>query len=340
MSHDVVPQRYRPTYRLDEVELIIRFARRGESLGMVGIAGVGKSNLINFLRDIQRNAQHLEQDLEHLHFSTVDATYWQQTPISLWKMMLDGLLQATRELPLPPEGDKVIPISEEQRVLNALRARLEWLCQERKQKIMFVLDDFDAAFEIGPLAMLERLNAFRSEGNRGHLSYLVFTKRLPHILGQEHDIEHKSKFYDLFRHNVYALEPYTTEDARQMLMHLNEVAGRPLSTRELAHIHALAGGHARLLKIVFDTWLAEPLSSSDTVGYFASRPDVQQECQRVLANLHEQEQKVALLLAQTDNTTEYQGTIDHLIRRGLLVKAAPPTWFSPLMARYLASYAG
>ncbi len=340
MSHDVVPQRYRPTYRLDEVELIIGFARRGESLGMVGIAGVGKSNLIDFLRGIQRNAQHLEQDVEHLHFTAVDATYWQKTPLSLWKMMLDGLLQATRELPPPPESDKVIPISEEQRVLNALRSRLEWLCQELKQKIMFVLDDFDAAFEIGPLAMIERLNGFRSEGNRGHLSYLVFTKRLPHILGQYHDIEHQSKFYDLFRHNIYALEPYTPEDARQMLMHLNEVAGRPLSTRELAQIYALAGGHARLLKIIFDTWLKEPPSSSDTVGYFASRPDVRHECQRILANLHEQERKVALLLARTDNTTEYQDTIDHLVRRGLLVKSAPPRWFSPLMASFLITHNG
>lgn len=335
MSHDVVPQRYRPTYRLDEVDLIIRFARRGESLGLIGIAGVGKSNLINFLRDIQHNAQHVEQDVEHLHFPIVDATYWQQTPISLWKIMLDGLLQATRELPPPPEGDKVIPISEEERVLNVLRARLEWLCQELRQKIMFVLDDFDAAFEMGPLAMLERLNGFRSEGNRGHLSYLVFTKRLPHVLGRNHDIEHKSKFYDLFRHNLYALEPYTSEDARQMLLHLNEVAGKPLNARDLAQIHALAGGHARLLKIVFDTWLKEPPSGTDSVAYFTSRPDVQHECRRILANLHEQEQDVALLATGADNTVEYRSTIDHLVRRGLLSESG--AWFSPLFAQFLST---
>jgi hypothetical protein len=333
MSHDVVPQRYRPTYRLDEVDLIIRLARRGESLGLVGTAGVGKSNLINFLRDIQRNSQHVEQNVEHLHFPIVDATYWQQTPISLWKMMFDGLLQATRELPPPPEGEKVIPISEEERVLNALRARLEWLCQELKQKIMFVLDDFDAAFEIGPLALLERLNGFRSEGNRGHLSYLVFTKRLPHVLGQDYNVEHKSKFYDLFRHNLYALEPYTSEDARQMLVHLNEVAGRPLNTRDLAQIHALAGGHARLLKIVFDTWLKEPPSGTDTIAYFESKPDVLHECQRILDNLHDQEQAAALSVAHTDNTAEYQSTVDHLVRRGLLSESG--AWFSPLFAQFL-----
>jgi hypothetical protein len=108
-----------------------------------------------------------------------------------------------------------------------------------------------------------------------------------------------------------------------------------LSTRELAHIHALAGGHARLLKIVFDTWLAEPPSSSDTVGYFASRPDIQQECQRVLANLHNQEQKVALLLTRTEDRAAYQGTVDHLVRRGLLTESG--AWFSPLFERFLSA---
>src|SRR6185295_4765003 len=116
---------------------------------------------------------------------------WQRTPLGLWKIMLDALDQATQELtsPLPPV-DKVIPISEEERVLNTLRSRLQWICQELEHQVMFVLDDFDAVFEIGPLSMLEWLSGLRSEGNREALSYLVFTKRLPHVLGQSHNLEH------------------------------------------------------------------------------------------------------------------------------------------------------
>ena len=183
--------------------------------------------------------------------------------------------------------------------------------------------------------MIERLNGFRSEGNRGHLSYLIFTKRLPHILGESYDMEHKSKFYDLFRQNIYALEPYTSEDARQMLVHLNEVAGKPLNTRDLTQIHALAGGHARLLKIVFDTWFKEPPSGADPVAYFATKPDVQHECQRILANLHRQEQDVALLEARADDTAGYRDTVAHLVCRGLLSESG--AWFSPLFAQFLST---
>ena len=327
--------RYRPEYRHDEVRLIIDSATRGESLAFVGIAGIGKSNLVNFLREYRgRPGGNGSVDL---FFPVVDATYWERTPASLWKMMLGALAQATDELSPPGKGNRVVQALEGERTLDALRVRLRWVCQELGHRVIFVLDDFDAVFEQGPLAMLERLNGLRSEGNRGYLSYLVFTKRLPHVLGRPHDLESRSKFYDLFRHHIYALEPYRPEDARRMLAHLNELAGRPLSDADLAQVHKLAGGHARLLKILFESWIRGGAPGSDPLRHFANNLDVRQECRRILSKLHRHEQEVALLLAQHQDTAEYQRAVAHLMRRGVLVKRDPVTWFSPLMAEFLRS---
>lgn len=338
MAGNVI-QRYRRTYREDEIRLIIRCASRGESLGFVGVAGAGKSNLVNFLRDMPRSAQYIGEDVERMFFPIVDVAHWPGTANSLWKMMLDALNQAAKELPpFPKDNNKVIPISEEERALGTLRTRLGWICQELKHRVMFVLDDFDAVFEGGPLAMLERLNGLRSEGNRDYLSYLTFTKRLPHILGRSYELENRSKFYHLLRHNLYALEPYSPDDAHQMLMHLNEVAERPLSQKDLVQIRALAGGHAQLLRTVFSLWINEGAPGADSIAYFVARPDVRQECQRILRNLHEQEQEVALEVARGQHTADHQDTIDHLARRGLLVTSDPITWFSPLFGRFLSTY--
>lgn len=337
MSSTIAP-RYQPTYREDEVRLIISFATRGESLGLMGMAGIGKSNLVNFLRNIQQQASQFQQEAQNLHFPVVDATYWQRTPSHLWKMMLASLSQATKDLPLPQAEDKIISIDEEERNLNALQSRLRRVCQEQGRKVMFVLDDFDIVFETGPLPMLEQLNGLRSEGNRGFLSYLVFTKRLPHILGREYDLANRSKFYDLFCHHVYALEPYTPEDAHQMLMHLNENAGRPLRSMELSQVRHLAGGHGQLLKIVFNLCLQDGMPGSDVVAHFAASPDVQQECRRILRNLHQEEQAVALKLAQGQIDNEDRPVVDHLFRRGLLLATEPVTWFSPLWEHFLKNY--
>lgn len=251
--------------------------------------------------------------------------------------MLDALDQATQELSPPPASDKVISISEEERVLNTLRSRLQWICQELEHQVMFVLDDFDAVFEIGPLSMLERLSGLRSEGNRELLSYLIFTKRLPHVLGRNHNLEHESKFYDLFRHHIYALEPYSAEDAHQMLKHLNEVAGNPLRERDLSEIRQLAGGHPRLLKIVFDLWVSENIAGVNPITYLVDQPDVQQECQRIVRGLHEDEQAVVVRVARNTATSADQEIVDHLVRRGVLTSTTKKL-FSPLLGRFLSSY--
>jgi hypothetical protein len=289
------------------------------------------------LREIDEHAPQIGSTVARLHFPIVDATYWQQTPLSLWKIMLDALDQTTGELtPPPPPVEKVIPISEEERVLNTLRARLQWICQELEHQVMFVLDDFDAVFETGPLSMLERLSGLRSEGNRGTLSYLIFTKRLPHVLGQSHNLEHESKFYDLFRHHIYALEPYEPEDAFQMLKHLNEMAGNPLREKDLAQIRQLAGGHARLLKIVFDLWVNEGLAGANPIA-LAEQPDVRQECLRILRGLHDEEQEVIMRVAANTATEANQEIMDHLVRRGVLTPDAKKL-FSPLLEQFVIKY--
>lgn len=337
MSSAIVP-RYQTSYREDEVRLIISFARRGDSLGFMGIAGIGKSNLVNFLRNIQEIPQ-LQPEAQNLYFPVVDATYWQRTPSHLWKMMLEALAQATKHLPLQQaEEKKIISIDEEERYLNALQSRLRRVCQELGHKVMFVLDDFDIVFETGPLPMLERLNGLRSEGNRGFLSYVVLTKLLPHVMGREYDLANKSKFYDLFCHHIYALEPYTPEDARQMLVHLNENAGRPFRSMELSQLRQLAGGHGQLLKIVFNLCLQEGLPGSDAITHFAASPDVRQECRRILLHLHPEEQAVALKLARGQSNTEDNPLVDHLHRRGLLLATEPVTWFSPLWEQFLKDH--
>ena len=159
------------------------------------------------------------------------------------KMMINALNQATRSLPPPPEENKVIPFSEDERAFSTLQGKLRWICQKLGHQVMFVLDDFDQVLEIGPLNMLEQLNVLRSDGNRGFLSYLVITKRLPHILGQNHPLANNSKFYDLFRHHIYALEPYAKGDAMRMLEHLNQIADNKLADSDLEQIYQFAGGH-------------------------------------------------------------------------------------------------
>jgi hypothetical protein len=329
--------RYRPEYREAELRLICQHARTGESLCFVGIAGIGKSNLVNFLRsETPWRAQHLGDRAGCACFPLVNSREWEGTPQSLWRMMLRALVEVTTNVPTADDLS-VLPLAESDRHYARLQVRLQTVCQRLQRPVTFVMDDFDNVIESGPLLMLEGLNGLREDRNRGWLSYLIFTKRLPHVLGWKHDLQHKSKFYDLWRRDIYALEPYIPKDAHQMLMFLNAHSNKALGKRELAHIHGIVGGHAQLLKVVHDLWSKEGPPPQDALTYFADKPDVREECLRVLQGLHEEEQEAALRIVRGQAVDS--DILNYLNIRGLVQNMNPVRWFSPLMARFLSTFA-
>ncbi len=333
--------RYPPTYRQNEIHLIMGAARQGQSLCLMGIAGIGKSNITNFLRYAlyQDQQQYLVHDPYKFLFPVIEGNAWDQKLQGLWGAMLAELDEIARDLPHPPPIDpQILQLSEDQRAFSLLRARLQWLTQN--YQIMFILDDFDKVLQTAPLSLLEQLSTLRNAGNRDKLSYLIFTKKLPAVLGRGHPLQNNSKFYDLFKDAVYALEPYNREDAQQMLTFLNENAGKPLGTQDLILIREkLSGGHAGLAKIIFDSWCRTRPDPEDLVIFFAKKTAVSNECQRIYRGLHADEQEVALRLVRNQPKAEDQAIIVQLIRRGLLLDQATGEWFSPLFVEFLRSYA-
>lgn len=328
--------RYLPTYREDELRLIFHYARRGESLCYVGIAGIGKSNIVTILNhDYAFRRRYLNDEADRIHFPRIDGNTWDSTPTGLWRLMLERLQIATAHLPTPTIDPKIISLNEEDTYRRRLQTQINHICQVLQHKLMFVLDDFDIVFKEGPLHMLEQFDSFRSDGNKGRLSYLIITKQLPTVLGRRFELEKRSKFYDLFRMNIFALTPYRRADAVHMLHYLNQQANAPLDRKELAQIHYLCGGHARLLKVVFEAWLKQPPATVDIVKYFADSPDIHQTCERIFIALHRQEREAAVLIAHNRQSEVNPLIVDHLRRRGLLREGDSLEWFSPLWAEFL-----
>lgn len=332
--------RYLPTYREKELSTCCGFAVRGESLTFVGIAGIGKSNIVKYLtQNHGEKRRYLGDKVDTVHFAVLDANLWDGTTLRMWQLLLAAIQQATANLPQPVIDPKIIHLSEEDGARRRCQLYIDHVCQTLDQRLMIVLDDFDDAFRRGPLHMLEQFNAYRSAGNRERLSYLIFTKQLPHVLGRKYRLDNHCKFYDLFRTNIFALGPYCSGDARQMVRHLNHQAGTPLHGAELREIERMGGGHARLLKVVFDSWLKEPPPDADRILHFAAQVDIQEECRRIFLGLHPQERAVAVRVAHSSQTGDDTDTINHLRIRGLLLDGGSGDWFSPLWVQYLRQQA-
>lgn len=331
-----ISSRYLPTYRQPEISRCCEYAARGESLCFVGIAGSGKSNIVKVLtQDRDVKVRYLGNRVDAVRFAAIDANTWDGAPQQLWEMIFSALTIALQPQSPPNFDPKITYLSEDEKVRRRVQILIDHICQTLDQRLMIILDDFDKVFVQGPLHMIEQLNAFRSAGNRERLAYLVFTKRLPHVLGRRFTLETQCKFYDLFRTNVFALEPYTQEDARHMVQHLNRQLPEPLLISELREIEWLGGGHARLLRVIFDNWVKQTPPTGRSIQHFVTQPDVEAECRRVWEGLHAQERAVAQRLAQGSSLGDDADTLDHLRRRGLLIDIAQGRWFSPVWAEYL-----
>jgi hypothetical protein len=322
------------------VSLCCEYAKQGKSLCLVGVAGSGKSNIVKVLtQDQEVRRRYLGDKVDTVRFAAIDANAWDGTSQQLWEMIFSALLNVIKRLPQPEFDPKITYLSDEEKLRRRVQITVDHICQRLDQRLMLILDDFDNVFVRGPLHMLEQFNVFRSAGNRERLAYLVFTKRLPHVLGRRFELDTRCKFYDLFRTNIFALEPYTQDDARHMVRHLNRQQTEPLPAGAVSEIVWLGGGHAGLLKVIFDSWVKQAPPADNQVDHFVAQADIQDECRRILRGLHPQEQGAAIRLAQGQSRSDDNDTLDHLWRRGLLIDIAQGRWFSPVWAAYLRNYA-
>ena len=93
----------------------------------------------------------------------------------------------------------------------------------------------------------------------------------------------------------------------------------------------LAGGHAGLVKVLFNAWLTEGEPQSPLVSHFAEHPGVQAEWQRIMDGFHRDEQQAIIALARDPHPTPDKDMLRHLVHRGVLTSADPVKWFSPLI---------
>jgi hypothetical protein len=321
--------RFAPDYRGDELALITDYARRGLSCAFIGVAGIGKSNLLNCLR--QRYSRLTAPDGTDIALQTVivDCHDWNGDQADFWRLLrreTEKALAPTNVIPLT--GD---PVTRDNLIIRQL---VSAFCQQPQQRLLLVFDDADKLLRRGPLELLEQLRTLRDE-NRDVLAFLLFVNRLPHRLGHAINLPHASKFYQLFASRIFALRPYNQADAWHMLRFLNAQAAQPLANSTLRLIYQLVGGHASLLKLVHEHYLSNPPSSPNPIGDLLAQPAIREGCERIFRSLHRHEQQVLWML--THAQTPAAGDTPALIllrRRGLLLEPDDRI-FSLLFENYL-----
>jgi hypothetical protein len=347
MHQKLVQQRQQ--FREDEVSKLLKWARSGESASIIGISGVGKSNLFNHLLDSETQRAYLGEAVGNYLFVRVNFHYIPDfSNRSLYSVILEQfeLLDGNCEQlnltsaqldqvghyheQLLDAGDDVL------KVQRYFKQAIQLLLRGNERRIVFVFDQFDEVYQEADGRFFANLRGLR-EAYKYRISYFAFTRgMLPRLAEMD---PAREEFSELLLGNVVGLGPYNNFDARNLLERVSSRIQLPLTEAQAAQLLHLSGGHAGLLKSAYLAMAQDGAtltgSEEQEVMALLAVPNVETECAKIWNSIRLDERKLLARLAHggtavsADHTTLYELQV-----KGLITKTEPMTLFCPLFTHY------
>jgi len=311
-------------FREQEIAYILSRMKVGDSVSVVGVGSVGKSNLLrHFLRDdVQR--LHLDEEGDWIHMVLIDPNNMLSslplTPnsktLSGWsgyEIMTHRLHKAFYPLTgLDQEEKKAFLYAYEQLHngnnpllpfigLRYLELALEQLLQQdssvgRNLKVVFVFDEFESMLLHLPTKFFQTLRGLRDD-YKYQLMYITLTRRsIPQIIEEkDYSWNELEPFVELFTDSTLFLGPYSESDAIAMLDRLSARQGVNYPPSFRRFLLRVTGGYAGILRASFRLAGQIPFGTPEDKAFqfLAENVAIITECQTIWESLTEAE-RVAL----------------------------------------------
>ena len=334
----LILDRYPLEYRSEIVQPVLTAVAGGSSVCIAGLAGVGKSNLTKFLAQSAVLGHYLPQSIaQEMHVLVVHCRPGTQASSSFYAAMLNELQTVAETVRYS------LPIPQQTVTAYDVRKAIKHLCEQARQRIVFVLDEFECLIQHQPLEFFEELRNLRDEvRTTNRFAYVTITHRLPHRVQGNQRFEN-SKLFDLLRSNIYALGPYSPPDALGMLNALAAAQDMTVERDYLLRIGEAAGGHSGIMRAVFETIRTECKGNfavpSPRLKHFAvEHRTVRDASDYLWLHLHSSERRALRQLAAGQLPEPW--LLDFLYKRGLITNTETPNFFAPVFGAYMRSKIG
>ena len=321
----------------------------GESCSLIGVASVGKSNLLHFLVRPDVRHHYLGANWERFLFVIIDRN--KLAEVSAWGMyelFLHGLLEAldmirgseacneSRTL-FEDQYEKVVTSRDNLLAQRYLSRWVRTLTELSNHRFVFLLDDFDDVLSELDQGVFLNLRALRDE-HKYCVSYIVLTRRLLPILRSDMETTLES-FYELLSHSVFPLRPYNHADARTMIERLMARRQVRFSEATIEHLVWTSGGHSGLLRAGFEFACSTPSGQVESAARrMAEVYGVGLECRKIWDSLTERERQLLSRAVVRQPWPRSDDTVaQHLKVKGLLNPAeeGKKSLFSPVFAEWV-----
>lgn len=344
-------QKFPLDYRAREMQTLAQWIAAGVSGAVVGLPGVGKSNLLSFLYQRPDALRHyLPAAIDAIVLVPVALNSLLETTLgALYRLFVRSFYERREYFTLPlqakiTEAYRAVSIQPDTFLAQGVLRDLLFAFEGSATRIVLVLDRFDVSYRLWTPEMRDTLRDLRDK-TRDTLTYILGVGRNLAYLDEialSHDLHRL-----LATHHCY-VGPLSEADARNLIARRLALSAISPTATEITHMLALTGGYPTLLKMVCHWWLMT--LNKPSVDQWLPSLRAEMTMQKRLADiwraLTQAEQQVLFSLQQ-GNTSGVNGAMapaqqaatifTTLLDKGLCFRAgANLQIFSLLFADYIA----
>jgi hypothetical protein len=326
------------TYRAEIIAPLIQSLAAGECGSVVGINGIGKTNMLQQLQRPEVAAHYAINQAAPLVFCSLDANMLaNRDGWGLFEGLAEALAAGLRGV-LPPEVYATI-LTAHAAILTAygsypiaLRhcaAALDAALSHVHLVIIF--DEFDTLFPQIPEAALRNLRGLRDR-HKYRLMYLTLSRERLANLCPEALWDAAEPFLELLTLRELGLHPLSDDDAQREVARFAERHQHSIAPAVGRQIVGLSGGHPGLLRALTQAALNKVALDADPGALIAANPTLRDECLKLWNDLSGDERE-AIWQAHGGGALDRRYGED-LLLKGLLRRGDQGrlTIFSPMLA--------
>ena len=343
------------TFRRQETRRLLGWVRHGESALVVGVSGVGKSNLFLHLLDPATQAAELgEQAADtviarvNLHFAP---DFSDRTLYSLILGALEGLadeahpaLAGIDRARLAELHDRLLDAGDDTlRIQRAARQAIGLVLAGPQRRLALLFDQFDELYRDASPRLFVNLRGLR-EAFKYRLAFVFFTRDVLDNLAAPDAA--RDELQELVANQTLGLVAGDRADAEGLLARIAARRGQSPMDLVVDRLFAVTGGHAGLLRAAYlssegEDGLRALVRSEAAVDELAQAllavPAVERECRQIWRGLPLDEQSYLAALAE-DGAPEPSSNapLANLRLKGLVVENGPPHVLAPILAGYIS----
>lgn len=319
----------------------------GECCSLVGTSGVGKSNFVQFIQQQNVQEHYFPDGKTWIVIIDSNGLVFEEQ-LGAFEILEAMILRLVSQVKMHYIGEEIetwaselyLHLLDRPSTLLALRT-LEWLCErlcnQQELRLIFLFDQFEDIWQVGPPRLFLNLRHLR-DLSKYRVVYLVVMRQV--LEQQREDYDEVEAFWELFAGHTFGLGMFNDTDAKQMLERVAQRTGIKTMPDD-AYVKSLiepTGGHPGLLRAL--PWrLLEAPNQPINLEILMQIPTVTAECTKIWLDLEPSERTVVRLIA-------HEKPIDHpasdelaILRLKEIVKGEPPTLFSPIFTAFVRDQA-